>query len=76
MLEDYISRNIVLNTSKDELLELMKADDKVRKKLVKSAETMQKRIGVVASFFDKITHQIGNIPNNIIISNNRSYLFA
>ena len=44
-----------LNTSKDELLELMKADDKVRKKLVKSAETMQKRIGVVTSFFDKIT---------------------
>ncbi|EDV18716.1 hypothetical protein TRIADDRAFT_62805 [Trichoplax adhaerens] len=55
-----------LNTSKDELLELMKADDKVRKKLVKSAETMQKRIGVVASFFDKITHQIGNIPNKTL----------
>ena len=55
-----------LNTSKDELLELMTADDKVRKKLVKSAETMQKRIGVVTSFFDKITHQIGNIPNKTL----------
>lgn len=51
-----------LDTCKSELLELMKADDKVRKKLVNSAATMQKRMGVTG-FFDKITHQIGNIPN-------------
>ena len=43
----------------------MKADDKVRKKLVKSTETMQKRMGVTG-FFDKITHQIGNIPNKTL----------
>ncbi len=54
-----------LNAYKKELLELMKADDKVRKKLVKSAETMQKRMGVTG-FFDKITHQIGNIPNKTL----------
>ena len=54
-----------LDTCKDELLELMRADNKVRKKLVKSAETLQKRIGVTG-VLDKITHQIGNIPNKTL----------
>ena len=54
-----------LDVCKDELLELMKADNKVRKKLVKSAKTLQKRIGI-NGFFDKITHQIGNIPNKTL----------
>jgi len=54
-----------LDTCKGELLELMQADNKVRKKLVKSAETLQKRIGVTG-VFDKITHQIGNIPNKTL----------
>ena len=54
-----------LDVCKDELLELMKADNKVRKKLVKSAKTLQKRIGITG-FFDKITHQIGNIPNKTL----------
>jgi uncharacterized protein YdaU (DUF1376 family) len=54
-----------LDTCKGELLELMQADNKVRKKLIKSAETLQKRIGVTG-VFDKITHQIGNIPNKTL----------
>lgn len=51
-----------LDVCKGELLELMKTDNKVRKKLVKSAKTLQKRMGVTG-FFDKISHQIGNIKN-------------
>ncbi len=54
-----------LNTCKGEILELMKADDKVRKKLVKSAKTMQKRIGITG-FLDKIAHRIGNISNKTL----------
>ena len=50
----------------EELRELMDKSPKVRNQLVKSAKTLQKRMGAATELFDKALNLVGNIPNKAL----------
>lgn len=57
--------NVLVNCEA-ELKKLMDKSPKVRNQLVKSAKTLQKRMGAATGLFDKILNLVGNIPNKAL----------
>ncbi len=56
----------VLRNCEAELKELMDQSTKVRNQLIKSAKTLQKRMGAATELFDKILNLVGNIQNKAL----------